>query len=449
VIDVMNMQPKRHERLPFERRIYLMALLTGLPGTVGTVVLIWVYGDSLHLKVTVAVFVALFWLICAAALRENIVFPLRTVSNLLAALREGDFSFRARGSHRDDALTEVMTQVNHMADTLRDQRSSALEATALLRKVMAEIDVAIFAFDATENLRLINRAGEKLLNQPAERVMGLTASELALSDLLVGDGASSVRKTFPGGSGVWNIRRGEFREHGAPHWLLVISDLTRVLRQEELLAWQRLVRVLGHEINNSLTPVKSISESLAQMLTHDPLPEDWREDASRGLEIISARSAALNRFTGAYARLARHPAPVLQALNVSEWVQRNAVLETRLPVIIEPGELITIPGDPDQLDQLLINLIRNAADATPPNGGKITVTWKSKPDLLELSVVDEGSGIANPANLFIPFFTTKPHGSGIGLVLSRQIAEAHGGSLTLTNRTDRGGSIAILILPRR
>jgi signal transduction histidine kinase len=185
------------------------------------------------------------------------------------------------------------------------------------------------------------------------------------------------------------------------------------------------------------------------MLTHDPLPEDWREDASRGLEIISARSAALNRFTGAYARLARHPAPVLQALNVSEWVQRNAVLETRLPVIIEPGELITIPGDPDQLDQLLINLIRNAADATPPNGGKITVTWKSKPDLLELSVVDEGSGIANPANLFIPFFTTKPHGSGIGLVLSRQIAEAHGGSLTLTNRTDRGGSIAILILPRR
>ncbi len=320
----MSGQPRRRERLPFETRVYLLALLTGLPGTVGTSILIWIYGDSLHLKVTVTVFVALFWLICAAALREHIVFPLRTLSNLLAALREGDFSFRARGSHRDDALTEVMTQVNAMADTLRDQRSSALEATALLRKVMAEIDVAIFAFDANETLRLINRAGEKLLARPAERVMGLTAAELALSDLLIGEGTSSVRKTFPGGSGVWNIRRGEFREHGAPHWLLVISDLTRVLRQEELLAWQRLVRVLGHEINNSLTPVKSISESLAHMLSHDPLPEDWREDASRGLEIISARSAGLNRFTGAYARLARHPAPVIQAVSVNEWFDRTA-----------------------------------------------------------------------------------------------------------------------------
>ncbi len=445
----MGARPRKRERLAFETRVYLLALLTGLPGTAGTMILIWVYGDSLHLKITVTVFVALFWLICAAALREHIVFPLRTVSNLLAALREGDFSFRARGARKDDALTEVMTQVNQMADTLRDQRSSALEATALLRKVMAEIDVAIFAFDASENLRLINRAGEKLLARPAERVMGLTAGELALSDLLVGDGATSLRKTFPGGAGVWNIRRGKFREHGEPHWLLVISDLTRVLREEELLAWQRLVRVLGHEINNSLTPVKSISESLAHMLAHNPLPEDWRADASRGLEIISARSAALNRFTGAYARLARHPAPVLQAVNVADWIQRNALLEVRQPVVVEAGDAVTIPGDPDQLDQLLINLIRNAADATPSTSGRITISWKGRLDLLEVAVVDEGLGVANPANLFIPFFTTKPHGSGIGLVLSRQIAEAHGGSLTLTNRPDRAGSIALLTLPRR
>ncbi len=392
---------------------------------------------------------SLFWLGFAGAVRERVVFPLRTISNLLSALHEGDFSFRARPSHADDALTEVMVQVNAIVDTLRDQRSSAMEATALLRKVMSEIDVAIFAFDAHQVLKLMNRAGEKLVARPAERVMGLKANDLGLAEFLVGSPPSSVRKTFPGGSGVWGIRVGEFREHGVPHSLLVVSDLTRPLREEELLAWQRLVRVLGHEINNSLTPVKSISESLGRLVTREPRPDDWLEDTVNGLSIISARADALNRFTGAYARLARHPAPVMQELPVREWVMRTAALETRLGVKVEAGEDLVIPGDPDQLDQLLINLLRNAVDAVQATGGGVAVRWKVNAASVEVAVIDDGPGIANSANLFVPFFTTKPNGSGIGLVLSRQIAEAHGGSLTLTNRTDRTGCIALLTLPRR
>jgi two-component system nitrogen regulation sensor histidine kinase NtrY len=215
-------------------------------------------------------------------------------------------------------------------------------------------------------------------------------------------------------------------------------------------AWQRLVRVLGHEINNSLTPVKSISESLGKLVMSDPLPEDWREDTTRGLEIISSRAEALNRFTGAYARLARHPAPVLQAMRVRDWISRTVALETRLKVDAPAGEDLVIPGDPDQLDQLLINLLRNAVDATLEAGGShVMVDWKLSPMNVTVSVIDEGLGIANSANLFVPFFTTKPKGSGIGLVLSRQIAEAHGGSLSLTNRTDRAGAVALLTLPRR
>jgi nitrogen fixation/metabolism regulation signal transduction histidine kinase len=226
----------------------------------------------------------------------------------------------------------------------------------------------------------------------------------------------------------------------------VVADLTRPLREEELVAWQRLVRVLGHEINNSLTPVKSISESLSKLVMSNPLPEDWREDTTRGLEIISSRAEALNRFTGAYARLARHPAPVIQEVRVRDWIARTVALETRMHTDVQAGEDVVIPGDPDQLDQLLINLLRNAVDATL---GGVTVEWKLTGANLAVSVIDEGLGLANSANLFVPFFTTKPKGSGIGLVLSRQIAEAHGGSLTLTNRKDRSGAIALLTLPRR
>jgi two-component system nitrogen regulation sensor histidine kinase NtrY len=433
----------------FELRIHLLALLTGLPATATAIGLVCFYSDQDRLKWTVGIFLILFWIGCAAAVRERVVFPLRTISNLLSALREGDFSFRARPSHADDALSDVMVQVNAIVDTLRDQRSSALEATALLRKVMSEIDVAIFAFDAQQILKLINRAGEKLMAKPAERLMGLTASELGLADLLVAAPSTPVHKVFPGGTGTWGIRLGEFREHGAPHSLLVVSVLTRPLREEELLAWQRLVRVLGHEINNSLTPVKSISESLGRLVSRDPLPEDWREDTTHGLEIISARADALNRFTGAYARLARHPAPVIQAVRVKEWILRTVAIETRLKAAVDQGEDLVIPGDPDQLDQLLINILRNGADAALERRGGVLVRWRVNPGDVEVAVIDEGAGVANATNLFVPFFTTKPNGSGIGLVLSRQIAEAHGGSLTLTNRTDRSGCVAMLTLPRR
>lgn len=445
----MNTGRRQRDRFGFETRIHFYALLTGLPGSVLALIFVWTDDHSARLRWTVALFLAVFWLGFAAALRERVIYPLRTLSNLLSALREGDFSFRARPSHPDDALSEVMVQVNAISDTLRDQRSSALEATALLRKVMSEIDVAIFAFDAQQKLKLVNRAGEKLLAQPAERLMGLGASELGLADFLVGPPPASVRQSFPGKSGVWATRLGEFREHGAPHSLLVVSDLTRPLREEELLAWQRLVRVLGHEINNSLTPVKSISESLARLLSRENLPEDWREDAVRGLEIISSRAEALNRFTGAYARLARHPAPVIQAVRVRDWIERNAALETRVKAEIDADEDLVIPGDPDQLDQLLINLLRNAADASLERGGGVSIRWRVNSSNIAVSVLDEGPGISNPSNIFVPFFTTKPNGSGIGLVLSRQIAEAHGGSLTLNNRSDRTGCIALLTLPRR
>jgi signal transduction histidine kinase len=248
-------------------------------------------------------------------------------------------------------------------------------------------------------------------------------------------------------SGQWSVRRGDFRESGQPHQLLVLSDISRPLREEELHAWQRLVRVLGHEINNSLTPVRSLSSSLLSLVENEPLPDDWRDDVRSGLNVISNRCEALNRFTGAYARLARLPAPRMQPMVVSDWIARVVRLEQRLEVRVTKGPEVTIQADPDQLEQMLINMLRNAVDASLERGGGVTLEWRLALSGLEVVIEDEGHGISNPTNLFVPFFTTKPGGSGIGLFLSRQIAEAHGGSVSLRNRTNAPGCVASITLP--
>lgn len=439
---------ERPSHFSHEGRIVFLALLAGLPGSAVALWLLWSGDATGRLQWTLTVVIAAAWLGCAFAVRERVVFPLQTLSNLLGALREGDFSVRGRSPRPDDALGEVMREVNTLGSTLREQRLGAMEATMLLRTVMREIDVAIFAFDEHTRLRLVNRAGERLLASPTERLLGQTAEELQLEACLDGPEQQTIQKVFPGGAGRWGVRRTGIYERGLPLALVVISDLTKALSEQELQAWQRLVRVLGHELNNSLAPIKSIAGSLVSIISRDPLASDWREDMVRGLNVITSRSESLSRFIGAYARLAKLPRPQLQPLDVSACVDRAVRFETRLRVQIAAGASITIQGDPDQLEQVLINLLRNAADASlSVNHDGVSIGWQRDGAMLEIWIADEGPGLSSTANLFVPFFTTKPGGSGIGLVLSRQIAEGHGGALTLENRPGRQGCIARLRLP--
>ena len=433
--------------LLYERRILVLALAAGLGGTLVALILLWTGSYSSKLQWTLTVVMVICWLSFAFSAQSRVVFPLRTLSNLLAALREGDFSIRARGANIDDALGEVLREVNALGETLRQQRLGALEATALLRKVMEEIDVAVFAFDGSGCLRLINRAGERVLNQPAERILGRAAAELGLSECLEGDTPRIAQIAFPGKSGRWEIHRGNFREGGLAHQLLVISDLSRALRDEERQAWQRLIRVLGHELNNSLAPIKSVAENLSSILGRKDRAADWQEDMRSGLNVIAARTDGLARFMNAYARLAKLPSPAVRPMDVGVWVRRVLSLEPRLQVQLNAGPETRISADPDQLEQLLINLVHNAVEAALETGGGVRVGWGREDSYVEVWVQDDGPGIPNPTNLFVPFFTTKPSGSGIGLVLSRQIAEAHGGTLTLENRESRSGCEARLRLP--
>src|SRR5256714_417134 len=253
--------------------------------------------------------------------------------------------------------------------------------------------------------------------------------------------------TIPNMLGALRVRRGTFRQEGLPHELLVLADVSRTLSREERQAWQRLIRVLGHELNNSLAPIRSLAQSLAELVRRDPPPPDWRKDLDNGLGVIGSRAESLSRLMAAYATLARLPVPRLEPLSVSEWVRRVAALETRRAVVVCPGPEVTIQADGAQLDQLLINLVRHAVDATCGSGAEGEVRWGTLNGQLEVWVRDGGPGLADTGNLFVPFFTTKPTGSGIGLVLSRQIAEAHGGTLTLANRVERRGCEAGPSLP--
>jgi nitrogen fixation/metabolism regulation signal transduction histidine kinase len=449
-ISTLDPALKRGGRLTFERRITLLAVFAGLPAVALCALFLWLDGYAGRTQWTIDLFLVLLWLGIAFNLKARIVRPLQTLSNILAAIREGDYSIRGRRAASGDALGEVMLEVNDLGETLRRQRLGALEASALLRSVIAEIDAAVFAFDGEKRLQLVNRAGEKLLAQPANRLLDRTSEELGLAacfDREDDNGPRTMQMVFPGGVGRWHIRNSTFREGGAQHQLLVLTDLSQTLREEERIAWQRLLRVLGHELNNSLAPIKSVAGSLAVLLNREPEPTDWREDMERGLDVISSRADSLARFIESYSKVAGLPQPRFEALQIGDLVRRAADLETRLAVNVVSSSATVIQGDGAQLEQLLINIVRNAADASLETGGRVEIGWRQHNGVLEVWVNDEGLGLASTANLFVPFFTTKAEGSGIGLVLSRQIAEAHGGTLTLENRPGTRGCQARLRLP--
>ncbi len=435
-------------RFTIDQQILLLTLGAALPGAIVALALLWTGDYTDKVRWTLTVFLVVLVAGFASAVRARVVVPFQTLANLLAALREDDFSIRGRTANPDDPLGAALVEVNALAETLHEQRLGAVEATALLRTVMEQIDVAVFAFDPEQHLRIVNRIGERVMGRTVEQMLGRTAEELGVTGWF-GDAPRVVDITPPGGGlGRWEVRRTTFRLGGLPHDLLVLSDVSRPLREQERQAWQRLIRVIGHELGNSLGPIKSIAGSLETLLQRQPPPEDWREDMQRGLQVIASRTDSLGRFTGAYARLARLPAPRPAPIVLKPFLQRLAGLETRVVVQIRAGQDITIDADPDQMEQLFINLLRNAADAGLEVGSPaVAIGWRRFKNRVDIWIEDEGPGLANTTNLFVPFFTTKAGGSGIGLVLCRQIAEAHEGALKLENRKDARGARATLTLP--
>lgn len=430
-------------------RLVSVATLAAVPALALALWLLWSEPHGLPLRLAGTAVSVTALALGAAALHGRVVRPLQTIANLMAAMREGDFSHRARSFTPGDDLGHLYAETNALAEMLRGQRIGALEATALLHTVLAELDAAVCTFDAeTERLVFANPAAARLLGEPASALVGRSASALGLADCLEGPTPRVLeqRGTY---ANRWELRRGSFRQDGRPRTLVLLTDVRRALQAEEREAWQRLIRVLSHEINNSLAPIRSFAGSLRALVERHPRGDQHDTDLRDGLTIIEQRADALGRFIAAYARLARLPRPTCEAMDIGGWVRRVVALDPRRPVTVHAGEDGILMADPAQMDQLLINLVRNAVDAVEATGGRVVVRWTMSGEELIVTVDDEGNGLAEgAANLFVPFYTTKPGGSGIGLALSRRIAEAHDGTLTLENRPDARGCRATLRLPR-
>jgi two-component system, NtrC family, nitrogen regulation sensor histidine kinase NtrY len=448
-----NYAPSRRKRRRFhyESRVLALSIVAAIPGTIAFASLLWLTHWTNSTRYSLIVLLLLLQLILVAVLHEQIIRPLQTLTNVVSALREEDYSFRARGASNDDSLGELALEINTLADLLADERTRTIEATALLRRVVDVVDVPLFAFDPNRLLRLVNTAGERLLQKPAAALIGRSADDINLESCFTAEDQTQIVLPQSANSR-WFIRRSQFRQAGVPHTLIVLSDVSRALRDEERSAWQRLIRVLGHELNNSLAPIKSIAGTLASRVGSLPIADQERDDFARGLNIIESRSASLNRFLQAYRRLAQMPQPSLQEVNIRDLLVRVASVEQRVSVHVLDGPNVSIRIDPDQIEQLMINLVKNAAEATlelhsEEKPAEVEINWENANGNLQIRVADQGPGLLNPDNAFVPFYTTKAEGTGIGLVLSRQIAEAHHGSIHLSNRLDRVGCVATVTLP--
>lgn len=432
----------------YETRVLAGALITTAPALIALAIALAFAVENRPWAVAIWSIVTIITFGFAVALRRRVVYPLYTLSNLLEALREGDYSLRGSRARRGDAFGEVVIEINTLAQTLRDQRLAFEEKSALLSKVVAALDIAVLSFDADGFLKLANPAAERLLGAPFAAMDGRPAHAFGLTRFLDGGISRVVEHAFPGGSGRWEVRHARFREEGRPHDLLVITDLSRTLREEERLAWQRLLRVLGHELNNSLAPIRSMAGTLAMLASHPSPADDWRDDLQGGLRVIGDRAEALARFMARYTQLARLPPPTtVRDVDFGALARRAALLEQRITVALGSAPDVHLCIDADQIEQALINLIRNATDAALEGGNQVKLDWRIAGDTLIAEIADNGPGLPPSENLFVPFFTTKPGGSGIGLVLARQIVEQHGGTLTLENRADERGCVAIVRLP--
>jgi two-component system nitrogen regulation sensor histidine kinase NtrY len=440
----LPLSPSRR-RLSFEKRLRISLYLLGLPLLIFCAALTSDHQAEWPTVLICMAGLVIAWMIAVSILMEQIVRPLQTLSNVVAALREDDYSFRARGASRNDALGDLALEVNALAGMLQSQRLGAMEAMALVQRVVESMQSPVLAFGPEGNLHLLNTAGERAFSIRAVSAIGKTAAELKLEYLLDTEDGELVSLSKQ--MGRWIVKRSYFRLVGVRHTLLMLSDVSAALREEERVAWERLIRVLGHEINNSLTPIKSIANSLRGRLVAKGAGEDFE----RGLSVIEDRAESLNRFLQAYRQLMGVPVPRLVPVSLAAMVERVVHLETRLQVHIDSSEDVVLNVDADQIQQALINLVRNATEAamaTETNAKpEVQIRWIKSGREVIIAIQDSGPGVFNETNLFVPFYTTKPGGTGIGLVLVQQIAEAHQGSIRLSNRSDAAGCVAELHLP--
>lgn len=427
----------------YSSKVFLYVALAAFPSFIVALILLWQTDISHYGKLLCSLLLGLSVTGFSLAVKNQINFQLHTLTNLVEAIHQGDFSLRGIASAQDDPLAELVQQINQLAESLRLQRLASEEAYRLLEKVIKEINVAIIAFDGEQKIKLVNPAAEKLLANSSMKLIGKEANEVKLALNMFSKETQVIEREFPGAKGRWQVRLDTYRESGEQRQLLFINDVKQVLRNEELKAWKNIMRVISHEVNNSLYPVSSLSQTLTSVVNQQPLADDWLDDVNQGLSIIGERSERLNEFIKRYAKVAKLPEPRKQHVTAISVVEKVMQLFDKENIADETNLLNSkLFVDPTMLEHVLINLIKNGFEA----GDEVVVSNLLDSKRLTIRVVDNGPGISNIDNLFVPFYSTKEKGSGIGLVLCRQIVEAHEGDISLTN-IDGGGCCAEISFP--
>ena len=436
-------------QLNFENKLASIALVLGLIPTVGMLLLLYRTEISIYPKILFTLLSLSAVVYGAHCIWTLVTGQLKTSTNLLEAIINGDFTMRPLRQHRQGALNEFNQLLNQLANDLADEKLQSREKQILLHKVMAQIEVAILATDQQHQVTLMNPAAEKLLGKTYQEVSSTHISNCGLV-LETENHMRKVQELFSHGKRTKvYIHTDSFFENGQRHNLIFITDIQQILREEERLAWKRLLRVLSHEINNSLAPISSIGESLSSLLIKENETEDTKElmiDLSEGLALITERANSLNQFIQRYQTLTRLPLPDKSPVDIGSLLSSITPMFSRKIAI--DGKDLQIYADEAQLQQVFINMLKNAEEAMDNNPtGEIKICWYKEGNQLNIHVLDEGRGINNPDNIFVPFYTTKENGCGIGLVLSRQILMNHSGDLTLENRKNGIGAKVTIVLP--
>jgi nitrogen fixation/metabolism regulation signal transduction histidine kinase len=430
----------------FSQKIFTLALFASLPSYLCALIFLWNIEYSNYAKTLLTTLLTLSVFGFAWLIKQQLKFQFQTLSNLVEAVRGGDYTLRGKQRSVDDPLAELTGQINLLSSSLSDQRIASEEAYRLLDKTIAHINVAIFAFDANQKVKLVNPAAGRLFACEFQQLFGQSAANLSLIDFLSGEQSQLIEYAFPGGSGRWQVRLDSYQDKGIQGKLLFITDLKTVLREEELKAWKNLIKVISHEVNNSLYPIHSISQTLNKIVASSALEEDYQNDITEGLAVIGERANNLTDFIKRYAKVAKLPEPNKQIFTMERLLAHTAIIPANVnDIIIDDAsyQLMELYADQSMMEQVLINLLKNALEA----GAPVVLSWGEDDKCQWVHIVDHGTGITNPANLFVPFYSTKNTGSGIGLVLCQQILDKHNGAITIENRAE-GGCLASIKLPK-
>ncbi|HBN13870.1 MAG: hypothetical protein CMQ46_03405 [Gammaproteobacteria bacterium] len=435
---------------PIETRMASLVFVANLVPSAALIALLVLIDASVYVIGIVAVLSFFLSVFSVTTVWRMAQYHFQSVHNLLDAIVCGDYSFRGAHEQSSGAYGELIKTINALAVTIQRQRMQSQESQVLIRKVLEQIDVAILSWDESHQIHLINPAAKSLIGvsseaetiqQPSEEVCALivTLEQLKVGEMHLKD------MTIGNERGRYRIRLERFITDGDTHYLVFLTNVSSILRSEERRAWRNLVRVLSHEINNSLAPLRSFSRALSSQIDKREADAELKQELLDGLNVIGNRADSLISFVQSYHKVARLPEPSRQKHDFRELVVNLADLFSDNHIVVD-GQSITVSLDVAQIEQVMINLIKNAIEAGS-DLEPIEINWRRVGNTLAVNVLDSGPGIHNADNLFTPFYTTKPKGSGIGLVFSQQVVEAHGGHLDISNRDDATGCRASFTLP--